>query len=74
MYIITATKGEDELIRRTTTDRTEAQSYHANIMKDIEGLEEGLKRPSVITRIDIMTSQIIYDKVVILQKDIILIK
>lgn len=67
-------KGEDELIRRTTTDRTEAQSYHANIMKDIEGLEEGLKRPSVITRIDITTSQAYYDKSVILQKDIILIK
>jgi len=74
MYIITAKKGDDELIRRTTTDRTEASSYHANIMKDIEGLEEGLKRPSVITRIDITTSQAYYDNIVILQKDIILIK
>ena len=74
MYIITAKKGDDELIRRTTTDRTEASSYHANIMKDIEGLEEGLKKPSVITRIDIITAHIIYDKSVILQKDIILIK
>ena len=74
MYIITAKKGDDELIRRTTTDRTVASSYHANIMKDIEGLEEGLKRPSVITRIDITTSQAYYDNIVILQKDIILIK
>lgn len=67
-------KGEDELIRRTTNDRTEATSYHARLMKDIEALEEGLKRPSVITRIDVITEQIIYDKSVILQKDIILIR
>lgn len=74
MYIITAKKGDDELIRRTTTDRTEAQSYHANIMKDIEGLSENLKSEYAIVRIDVITEQTLYDKTVTLHRDIVLIR
>ncbi|NBK23574.1 MAG: hypothetical protein EOM68_16280 [Spirochaetia bacterium] len=74
MFIIKALKGSDELLRRTTTDRAEASSHHAHMLKDIEGLSENLKSEYAIVRIDVITEQTLYDKTVTLHRDIVLIR